>query len=46
MTEAVRSSVLTFEHLLDESTALSNVLVDDKLLVIRGDEDDHYSSSG
>jgi len=42
----VRSSVLAFQHLLDEGAALSNVLVDNKLLVIGGDEEDHCCSSG
>jgi len=38
----VRSSVLTFE----EGAALDNFLVDDELLVIGGDEEDHRWSSG
>jgi hypothetical protein len=33
--------VLAFEHVLDEDAALGNFLVDDKLLVIRGDEENH-----
>ena len=37
-----RGSVLAFEHVLDEDAALSNFLVDDKLFVIRGDEEDHF----
>ena len=42
----VRSSVLAFQHVLDEGAALSNVLVDNELLVIGGDEEDHCCSSG
>jgi len=38
----VRSSVLTFE----EGDALDNFLVDDELLIIGGDEEDHRWSSG
>lgn len=34
--------MLTFEHVLYENAALSNFLVDDKLFVIGGDEEDHF----
>ena len=40
-----RSSVLAFEHLLDEGAALGDILIDDELRVIGGDEEDHYWSS-
>jgi len=39
-----RSGVLAFEHVFDEDAALSNFLVDDELLVIGGDEEDHCYS--
>ena len=42
----VRSSVLTFELTFDEGAALGNVLVNDELLIIGGDEEDHCWSSG
>lgn len=32
---------LAFEHVLDEDAALGDFLVDDKLLIIGGDEEDH-----
>jgi len=40
------SSFLAFEHLLDKGAALGNVLVDDELLVVGGDKEDHCMSSG
>jgi hypothetical protein len=36
--------VLAFEHIFDEDAALSNFLVDNKLFVIGGDEEDHCYS--
>ena len=42
----MRSSVLTFELTFDEGAALGNVLVNDELLIIGGDEEDHCWSSG
>ena len=38
MWRAVR---LTLEHVLDEDAALGDLLIDDELLVIRGNEEDH-----
>ena len=35
------NSVLAFEHIFDEDAALSDFLVDNKLLIIGGDEEDH-----
>jgi hypothetical protein len=32
---------LAFEHVLNEDAALGNFLVDDELLIIRGDEENH-----
>jgi hypothetical protein len=37
-----RGSLLAFQHVLDEDAALGNFLVDDKLFIIRGDEEDHF----
>lgn len=34
-------SVLTLEHILDENTALSNVLINRELLVVGRDEENH-----
>lgn len=31
----------TFKHVLDEDAALGNLLLDDELLVIRSDEENH-----
>ena len=36
----------TFEHVLDEDAALGDFLVDDELLIIGGDEEDHSCSGG
>ena len=38
--------VLTFEHVLDEDAALSNLLVDDELFVVRCHEENHGASEG
>lgn len=35
------NSVLAFKHIFDEDTALSDFLVDNKLFIIGGDEEDH-----
>ena len=35
------NNALALEHVLDEDAALSNFLVDNKLFIIRGDEEDH-----
>ena len=32
---------LAFKHVFDEDAALSDLLVDDELLIIGGDEEDH-----
>ena len=43
--QIIRISVwFTFEHVLDEDAALSDVLVDDKLLVIGSYEKNHLRS--
>lgn len=31
----------TFKHVLDEDAALGDLLVDDKLLIVRGNEKNH-----
>ena len=41
MAGTVVSAVLAFEHVLDEDAALSDFLVNDELLIIGGDEEDH-----
>jgi len=44
MEGTARSSIFTFEHVLDEDAALSNFLVDDELFIIRCDKEDHCRS--
>ena len=36
----------TLEHVLDEDAALSDLLVDDELLVVGGDEENHVGLVG
>ena len=43
MAETARGA-LAFEHVLDEDAALGDFLVDDELLIIGGDEEDHSCS--
>jgi len=42
----VRGSVLAFQKIPKERAAFGNVFIDDELLVIGGDEEDHCCSSG
>ena len=46
MAGVVRGGVPTFEHILDEDAALSDFLVDDELLIIGGDEENHGVCGG
>jgi len=46
MEGAVGDGGLAFKHVLDEDAALGDFLVNDELLIIGGDEEDHCCVGG